>query len=305
MKLKDLVPDFEKFHIRRVKPSYQKSLYQRMRQTVLPTLGEMELDKIGRRDVGDLVAACEDIGLANKTINEHLSVLSLMFKCAFDREYIETYPVIKRVKLGQKPEIKFLETHEVVALIEAIKNPIVRAMAEFGVYSGLRVGELRALEWKHVDFERETIRVCQTTAGWNSEIGTVKGSENRTVPLLPDARKALQGLIRHDKLVFIPRSVGGPVTLPLSYQTVHKSGIRPAAEEVGVYKPGFGFHTLRHTYASHLARKGVSLFLIQKWLGHVDVSITQRYAHLAPDTGHIEAQVLTGLFSDSTEKPEE
>lgn len=297
MKLRDLVPEFEKFHIRHKKASYQQSLNQRMKQTVLPFFGDMEIDKIGRRDIGDFKQFLVDLELSPKTINEHLSVLSLMFKCAIEREHVDTMPQIKRVPSDKKFEFKFLEADEVKRLMAAVDDTLIYAMVKFAVHTGLRIGEIRALEWKHIDFVHNTVRVCQTTAGDKQVIGSVKGSENRTIPLTADAREAVQGLCRQTNLVFIPRIIRDGIEVPLGYETCHRGGIVKAAKLANLHQRGFGFHTLRHTYASHLARKGVSLFLIQKWLGHVDIRITQRYAHLAPDTGHVEAQVLSGLFS--------
>ena len=46
---------------------------------------------------------------------------------------------------------------------------------------------------------------------------------------------------------------------------------------------GYGFHSLRHTFASWLVQTGVDLYTVQKLMGHSTISMTERYAHLAPD----------------------
>jgi integrase len=66
--------------------------------------------------------------------------------------------------------------------------------------------------------------------------------------------------------------------------------VERAAKKAGL--TDVAWHTLRHTYASHLVMRGVPIRLVQKWLGHASVKETEKYAHLYPDHGHAEASIL-------------
>jgi site-specific recombinase XerD len=61
--------------------------------------------------------------------------------------------------------------------------------------------------------------------------------------------------------------------------------------------PDVRIHDLRHTYASLLINKGVSLYEVQTLLGHSSVQMTQRYAHLQPDLLHQRAEIVGGIVS--------
>lgn len=62
------------------------------------------------------------------------------------------------------------------------------------------------------------------------------------------------------------------------------------------------FHTLRHTYASWLVTEGVDLYRVKELLGHKDLTMTQRYAHLAPDTLRNAVHVLEQALMPKKEK---
>lgn len=65
------------------------------------------------------------------------------------------------------------------------------------------------------------------------------------------------------------------------YRACKNAGLRPIS-----------FHVLRHSFASHAVMKGIPLRLVQEWLGHNDIRMTQRYSHLDQDFGHREVRKL-------------
>ena len=112
-------------------------------------------------------------------------------------------------------------------------------------------------------------------------VGPPKGKRSREIPLSPEALGTLK---RHrhlrGELVFCGQA-GGFLTKNearcILQRSCKSAGLRP-----------IGWHSLRHSFASHLVMKGVSLKAVQELLGHTTIQMTMRYAHLSP-TVHREA----------------
>lgn len=133
--------------------------------------------------------------------------------------------------------------------------------------TGLRRGELFGLEWRNINLPA---RLLTVTAG------NAKSRKARHVPLNDEALDVLTRWRKQSKgtgLVF-PGAGGGKLT------NVNKSwdGIVTDAELID-----FRFHDLRHDFASKLVMAGVDLNTVRELLGHADIAMTLRYAHLAPD----------------------
>ena len=147
------------------------------------------------------------------------------------------------------------------------------------VGTGLRRGELVNLQWKHVDLDTGFIEVR------NTDTFQTKSGNERRVPLVGDALALVKRLRKThnarpgalDNATVLCHTDGRP--LAASYASKRfKFYVRLAKLPEGIR-----FHSLRHTCASWLVMKGVSLPVVQQILGHSNIQVTQRYAHLAPD----------------------
>jgi len=110
---------------------------------------------------------------------------------------------------------------------------------------------------------------------WNKKLQTPKGRRTREVPLGNDATQALKAH-RHLREFVFSHSDGKILSRfnckwPL-WRACKKAGLRR-----------IGWHTLRHTFASHLIMKGVPIKVVQELLGHQTIQMTMRYSHLSPD----------------------
>ena len=145
------------------------------------------------------------------------------------------------------------------------------------VNSGLRRGELLQLRWREVDLQRRML----TVRGEGAKTG-----QTRHVPLNSDAIHALTAwkpvAFESDWCVF----GGSKSSTPLVAIKKGWAGVLKAATVTG-----FRFHDLRHTFASKLVMAGVDLNTVRELLGHKSLSMTLRYAHLAPE--HKAAAVET------------
>jgi site-specific recombinase XerD len=174
---------------------------------------------------------------------------------------------------------RFLSKQDVDGLIQAIhEGPAshhwLADVVLVAVFTGLRRGELCALQWEDVDLEQATIVVRN-----RGEFVSKSGHE-RFVPLSSQAMEVLTRAFAssagNDAGVFVDalgRPIDGSRTSRLFKHYAEKAGL---PEQVK-------FHDLRHTCASWMVQRGRSLLEVQMMLGHSSVQMAQRYAHLAPD----------------------
>jgi integrase len=259
---------------------------------VVPKLGSKHLDDVHREDIDALKTDWREDGAAIRSINARLDTLQTMFTLAKEWRYLTVTPVIKRLKVP-KDTPRFLTQAEATALLDAAQDQW-RSMILIGLRTGLRVGELRGLQWGDVDLDRGMLQIRRTDPGRpDMPANAPKGKRERPVPLTPDARAALEairpGSAKPNEWVWPglpwrgrnrnrPRSASG---------CFH--GIRHAIDKAGIHEPEgdeLAWHTLRHTFASWLVLRGVSLRIVQDLLGHASIRQTERYAHLVPNATH-------------------
>jgi len=137
------------------------------------------------------------------------------------------------------------------------------------LHTGLRFGEATALTWKDVDLVGKLLTVRAETA---------KSSRTRYVPLNKTALDTLKAWkpekVDANAYVFPGREAGKPLV-------DIKTGWRELVKDAKI--TGFRIHDLRHSFASRLVQAGVDLNTTRELLGHRDITMTLRYAHLAPE----------------------
>jgi integrase len=192
---------------------------------------------------------------------------------------------------------------EVVERITAELPGWLRVAVPLGVGVGLRQAELSGLTVDRVDFLRRTLRVDRqlVTLGATPPLlsPTKTVSSNRTVPL---ASFVLEALAEH-----LRRHPAGPdgfvVTVPAGAplnSNAFGHHWRRACRAAGV--PGTRYHDLRHTFASTLLSRGVSVKAVGDWLGHASPTITlSTYAHLMPADEEVARKVLDAALAPPAE----
>jgi len=231
-------------------------------------------------------------GLRPKTVNNHLAVLSALFQDAVRWGYADRNPV-KDVRPCRDDrtaqDFAFWTREQSERFIAAIQEVRPRWYPFFlcALRTGMRLGELAALRWGDVDFERRRVNVRRAFSDGRET--RPKGGRARTVPMSPQLCQALR---EHHG------SAGDQVRVFLSDQgkTLNTNRVKHplwrGIEAAGLEK--IRIHDLRHSFASQLAIAGVSLYKIQALLGHQDISMTMRYAHLSPETQDEAVLVLDG-----------
>jgi integrase len=264
------------------KPSETAAKKMIVKSHLIPFFGDTPIDRISSGDVERFKAHQRRDKAALKSINNRLTVLRRMLTVAVEWGKLGHAPKVKLVKLPSVHH-RFLDFTESEALLDATA-PAWRPMILIALRTGLRRGELLALRWEDIDLKAGTIHVQRNV--WKDEIGTPKGGRSRRVPLSPEAATALKALPSRFAKGYVFGEGGERI---LSTGEIQQALIS-ASKGAGLKR--VGWHVLRHTYASQLAMSGLSLRVLQEWLGHSTIAMTERYAHLSPSHDHAAVVAL-------------
>jgi integrase len=225
--------------------------------------GHMQLSEITPMVVDSYVArraACRKPA----TVNRETQILHHLFRKAMEWGKALDNPVMHQKPLrANNRRLRYLSREEMERLL-AVADDHLRPILITALHTGLRRSELFHLTWLDVDFKQGIIRVVHT-----------KNGERREIPMTDTLRETLRHIPRHvDSAYVFPGKTGQGLV------DIRKRFSR-ALREAGIDE--FVFHDLRHTFASHLVMAGVDLMTVKEFLGHKDITMTLRYAHLAPD----------------------
>jgi len=216
--------------------------------------------------------------LANKysptTVNMTLRSLSDAFAKAMVWRCVDENPLknVEQIRV-QEVDGPFLTLEDVSEVKGSLKDALYKDFIDTTLYTGMRVSEICNMKWNDVDFVNMKIRVK------NMETFSTKSKRDRTILLHSKLADVLgmRSRVDHSPFVFV-RDDGKPVD-----RSTANDKFKEYWKAAGLDST-FHFHSLRHTFASHLAMKGVSLYFIQKILGHASIQTTARiYAHLQAD----------------------
>jgi integrase len=272
--LKEFESRFLEGHARanRQKPSGIAAKESILRLHLVPALGTKRLDAITSEDVQRLKSRL--VTRSPKTVNNVLTVLNTLLKKAVEWDVIEQVPCTIRLlpaPKGTPPFHDFGAFEKLVKGAEAIDRRTL-LLVLLGGEAGLRLGEMMALRWKHVDLDKR--QVCVAESDWKGRVTVPKGGTIRYVGMTARLERTLRAHrhLRGQRVVC--QQDGQPLTMKIIQQAVGRAARRANVEE--------GVHILRHTFCSHLAMRGASVLQIQKLAGHKELSTTMRYMHLSP-----------------------
>jgi integrase len=220
--------------------------------------------------------------------------------------------LVERVRLTSSGSFNVLEPTQVAALVRAAENDQDAALYEFAAFSGLRLGELRALRWADVRFADATIAVeWNLPAGGAEEPKRPKSAKVRTVPLIDQAAAALDRLSRRGHntgprdLVFVEDHEGlpadGDALRDRFYAAIDKAGFAWMRERED---DPIVLHDLRHTFGS-LGARVWPLHDLKAYMGHAKIETTERYLHHVPRTtaaGELSRAVEAAMSPESVSR---
>lgn len=247
---------------------------------ILPFFGRLKIDQITAYKVEEFKASLLNKNLSPKTINNIISALRKCLNTAQAWDILVRVPKIDLLKVAPQ-KFDYL-TFEESELLLANTNGIWHDMFLLAMRTGLRFGEIIALSWSDINFDTNQMTVCHSFS--RGILGSTKSNKIRYIPILESVRDMLKNKPQTDQYVF---SLGDNKPMKQIYCIKNLARI---CRQLNIRK--INWHMFRHTFASQLANRNISLQVIQHFLGHSDIRTTMRYAHLSPETLKESIQVL-------------
>ena len=240
-------------------------------------------------DMNEFIDSLEK-NLSNKTVRDIVLVLKSILKFA-ERKYNTNFKLdLITMPSSEKTELQVFNEKEIKKLEKiCIKSEDIRDIGILtAIYTGMRIGEICALKWEHIDLNKKLINVKQTLQRVYVEKKKTKviitppktKTSERKIPIpqiLYDELKRQS--VNYSKQAYVTTGLEDKYIEPRSFQYVYKKALETCEVK---YR---NFHCLRHTFATRCIRVGMDIKSLSEVLGHADVNITlNRYIHSSYDS---------------------
>lgn len=329
----DVVNDWRRKHAENLAIRTQQGYESNLKLRVLPYFGNMKVSNIKKIHVQNFFDSITKEGsrldgketkLSNSHINNHHillgSLLGSIFSFAVDRGYIKESPLkgVKKLKV-QKKKLSIYQKADIAALMSQLNNePLLwKTLVTLAVITGAREGELVAIEWKHINFDKSIITIEQSLTlktGEGIKVKSTKTERSRHVTVPASMLKLLKelkllqnkerihncqecqndfdGVVRD--FIFTSPGFNGR---PLRPDSVSQWWSRFLKKNPTLNK--ITFHGLRHTSVSLLIDENNAMKVISERVGHAKISTTMDiYGHLLEDADKKAAESLNKVFDD-------
>ncbi len=312
--------DFMKNWLKTIKPTIELNTYESYEQMVncritnYFTTHKITLKELEPIHIQDFYSYMLNEGLSGNTVVHYHAVIHKALDYAFKMNMVLSNVADK----VQRPKIeqfigKFYNENELNTLFEISKGDPLELVIFVTAFYGLRRSEVLGLKWNAIDFENNTITikhtVVRTTVNGKTQLLTKDRTKNktsyRTLPLIPEIVEILKK--------FKQIQDNNKTVCRKSYNSEYEEYL--CVDNIGnLLKPDFitkhfrrllknnnlriiRFHDLRHSCASLLLARGISLKEIQEWLGHSNFNTTANiYAHLDTQVKQNSANALSSIF---------
>jgi integrase len=295
---KDWMKTYAKTH---VKGSTYWEYDSVLRNHLLPAFGKVPFAKISREMVKKLVAEKIQGGLSRSHVRNIVVPLREMFNHAIDDGLLTSNPASRlgrfNYRRGESKKIDPLSKGELSTLLETTKEkmphyyPLILCAAR----TGMRAGELAALQWQDIDFNGRFIEVRRNMS--RGELSTPKNHKTRLVDMSMQLTNTLDTLLAEVKGRAVRNNIKKPDEAlnavmesfifirpdgrQLDPNDLRRQILCRVVELAGIRR--VRFHDLRHTFASLLIQQGKNLTYIRDQLGHFSIAMTvDIYGHLVP-----------------------
>jgi len=300
IRLSEAIRSYTKETEKTLKPSSVRKNSIELAQ-VLQIVGDAFLENL---TAGYIRTKLLDSGKSNRTLNGYLKHFKTFWGWCYRNDYVKSKEVIDKLTLFQdspkKSRItdKYLEPKELTALLDGMTEKRWRLMTEFLTLSGMRIGEVIALDKK--DVWGDIVRIYKTYDANNHVLTDAKTlSSKRDIYIQAELKECIERINEYmewqkevcgyETDIFFPDLDGSRLKY-YSYSTY----LRENSEKILGRR--ITPHVLRHTHCSMLASKGMSLEAISERLGHEDSRITKEiYLHKLEEVKAKERRQLDSI----------
>ena len=253
---------------------------------IIPLIGTLRLVEMKRFHVEELYAALTKKEVSAAMQRKIGTTLTIALGAAVDKDMIAFNPAARvRKPKAVKPEITPLDADQVSAFLDAAREDRLFAFYILGLDTGARPGELFALQWRDIDFDRGRVTIKKSlalNADGILEVKAVKTPKGRrqirlssvTLSALQDHRKAMLAEGHAAATVFCT-TTGGYIDI----KNLHRNSFKPILKRAGL--PDIRLYDLRHTCATLLMLAGENAKVVSERLGHSTAVMTlDVYSHV-------------------------
>lgn len=271
-----------------LKPTTKRVYKSHIENHVVPSLGDIPLKKLNTEILQDFVNNLEISAATSKTI---FSTLKSALSVAEEKGLIsDIYSKVKMPK-NEKSFVRILSVKEQQQLEKALNNK-----EDIGIliclYTGIRIGELCALKWSDIDFEKAVLTINGTQARTENgiEILSPKSrSSKREIPIPPFLFEKIKHRIKKGE--FVVSRNGKPFDV-----RTYRRHFKRILKKAGL--PDIKYHSLRHTFSTRALEVGMDYKTLSEILGHSSVSITlDLYAHSLDEHKKNQMNKLGKIFN--------
>jgi Site-specific recombinase XerD len=306
--------------------AHVESMY---RYHIKPEIGHMKMQDVRTEHIQMLLNKMKRQEYSSDFMKRVRNVVSQMFKQAYRNDMVMRNPVENAVTPSGKAKKghRVLTEQEQAVFLEYATESEYELIFILGFSTGMRIGEIQALQWNNIDFKKREISIEGTLVKVDGK-EYVKGpaktkSSIRTVPMLPDVAGKLKEYRKEQlkyRMILGPEwqpvkgledllfctAIGRPLSRSVLYNAIdriierinhdERMKAREECREPAVFEH-FSSHTMRHTFATRALENGIPPKVVQELLGHSTIKTTMDiYTHVLPKTKNEEIQKIANLF---------
>lgn len=245
--------------------------------------GNTELSVIRTKDILVFRKSLFQKKLSEKTVRNCLSLLRCLFNRAKKYELYDGYIPYFEMPLINNSRTRFLTETEAQILLQSLqmRSELWHDITLFALHTGMRANEIFSIVPSSINLSHKLVTLYET-----------KNGTARVLPLNSTALAISEKyLVKEQRYLF--SNIHLTSVSKVFRQTVNDIGLN---KNITNNKDKIVFHSLRHTFASWLVQRGIPLQVVSQLLGHKDLKMTMRYAHLAPEQGRNAVNVLTTII---------
>jgi integrase len=278
-----------------VKPSTLASYNSALELHILPAFGDCQMSEVVPLQVEQFLQTRLKAGLSPKTTRNLLGILQGIFSLAVDNDLIAKSPVRNRhkptVRRIEKPIWSPMQMREILESTPKKYRVLFQVLA----LTGARAGEVLGLQWKHVDLGKAQLQIEQSL--WHGLLVAPKTRDsvrtiNMSVVLVEALRKHREASDKKASNDFVFCKKDGS---PLHPDVLRKDVLYPVLDRLRIARPlgASGFHAFRHSVGSLINAETGNLKLVQKLLGHSNISMTADvYTHTSQESEREAARAV-------------